>query len=134
TDKSIDRYFLSAIVESSQDSIITVDFDMKISSWNRAAEALYGYTAREAIGKPLTTLTRSEDLQMVTDYIEKVKNSKRVEIFETERVGKNKKQMTLEVMLSPFKDTNGKVVGVSTIARDLSERKVAERAKRDREL
>lgn len=75
------KYFLSAIVESSKDSIITVDFDGIITSWNKSAEALYGYPASEAIGNPLKMLLHSEDFKQIADNIERIKKSGKVKIL-----------------------------------------------------
>ena len=116
---------MAAIVESSQDSIITIDFDLNITSWNKAAEDLYGYPAKEAIGKLLTTLTLPKDLQEVLRNVERIRTSKTVERFETVRVKKGGEQVLLEIVLSPVKDNTGRVIGVSTIARDLTERERA---------
>lgn len=120
------RSFLAAIVESSQDSIMTVNFDGIITSWNKAAEDLYGYSAAQAIGKPLTMLTLPEDLARVLSDTDKIKHSQRVEIFDTIRVNKDGREMHLEVVMSPVKDASGRPIGVSTIARDITMRKLAE--------
>jgi PAS domain S-box-containing protein len=117
------KFFLASIVESSGDSIITINFDEKITSWNRAAEELYGYPAAEAIGKPLTMLTLPEDLMEVLSNINKIKHSETVEVFDTIRIHKDGQQINLEIVLSPVRDSAGKVIGVSTIARDITERK-----------
>ncbi|SDG58316.1 two-component system, chemotaxis family, CheB/CheR fusion protein [Dyadobacter soli] len=120
------RSFLAAIVESSQDSIMTVNFEGVITSWNKAAEDLYGYSAAQAVGKPLTMLTLPEDLARVLSDTDKIKHSQRVEIFDTIRVNKDGREMHLEVVMSPVKDGNGRPIGVSTIARDITMRKRAE--------
>ncbi len=133
-NRNIDKYFLASIVESSNDSIITINLDMEITSWNKAAEDLYGYTAAEAIGKHLTSLTLSKDFGKLLEKIEKLKISKEVEVFESERVGKDKGHLILEVVVSPVKNDLGDVVGVSTIARDLTARRVAEKALADKEV
>jgi PAS domain S-box-containing protein len=133
-NRNLDKYFLASIVESSHDSIITINLEMEITSWNKAAELLYGYTASEAIGKKLTTLTLSKDFAKLVEKIEKLKLSKKVEVFESERVGKDKEHLILEVVVSPVKNDEGQVVGVSTIARDLTARRVAEKALRDKEV
>jgi PAS domain S-box-containing protein len=131
---NLDKFFLASIVESSHDSIITIDLDMEITSWNKAAEALYGYPAHEAIGRKLTTLTLAKDFQKLLEKIEKIKESRQVEVFESERVGKDKAHMILEVVVSPVKDEDGVLVGLSTIARDLTARRVAEKAMHDKEV
>ncbi len=98
------KYLLASIVESSKDSIITANFEGIITSWNKAAESLYGYSAAEAVGKSLTMLTLPENLKEVFSNIDKIKHSRQVEIFETERVGKDGHHMVLEVTLSPVKN------------------------------
>jgi two-component system sensor histidine kinase UhpB len=133
-NENVDKYFLASIVESSNDSIITINLDLEITSWNRSAEALYGYTAEEAIGKRLTTLTLPKDFQQVLINIDKIKESKQVEVFESERVGKNKEHMILDIVISPVKDESGEIIGLSTVARDLTERRRAEKAGRDKEI
>lgn len=120
------KYFLASIVESSGDSIVTVDFDIVITSWNHAAEELYGYSAAEAIGKPLTMLTLPQDLQQVLGNVEKIRQSETVEIFDTVRVNKDGRELHLEIVLSPVKDDDGRVIGVSTIARDITARQEGE--------
>jgi PAS domain S-box-containing protein len=112
------KFFLAAIVESSRDSIVTVDFDGVITTWNKAAEQLYGYRADEAIGRELVQLTLPQDLSEVLGNIEKVKHSQKVEVFDSVRINKGGHEMHLEVSMSPVKDEQGRVVGVSTIARD----------------
>jgi PAS domain S-box-containing protein len=133
-DLNLDKYFLASIVESSHDSIITINLEMEITSWNRAAELLYGYTAEEAIGRLLTSLTLSKDFELLLEKIEKIKHSKQVEVFESERVGKDKAHMILEVVVSPVKDETGEIVGLSTIARDLTARRLAEKAMHDKDI
>jgi PAS domain S-box-containing protein len=114
------RFFLSSIVESSQDSIVTIDFNGTITSWNRAAEQLYGHSASEAIGQNLLTLTFPQNLAEVLRNVEQVKHSRKVEVFDSVRIHKEGQEMTLEVVMSPVKDDAGDVIGVSTIARDVT--------------
>jgi two-component system CheB/CheR fusion protein len=120
------HYFLASIVESSQDSVLTVNFDGIITSWNKAAEALYGYAAHESIGQPLTLLTLPQDLALVLSNAEKIKQSQQVETYETVRVNKDGREMNLEVVLSPVRNASGQVIGISTVARDITARKRAE--------
>ncbi|MCF0062838.1 PAS domain S-box protein [Dyadobacter chenwenxiniae] len=120
--------FLAAIVESSQDAIMTVNFEGVITSWNQAAHDLYGYPASDAIGQPLTMLTLPEDLDQLLKDTEKIKVYQKVEIFDSVRVNKDGREMILEVIMSPVKDTSGQVIGISTIARDVTIRKQAEDA------
>ncbi len=128
------KYFLASIVESSQDSIVTINFELVITSWNKSAEEVYGYTAEEAIGKPLTMLTLPEDLVQLMTNVDLIKQGKLVRVFETERFRKDRSRMLLEVVLSPVKNDDGEVVGVSTIARDLTVFREAENAIRERDI
>lgn len=128
------KYFLAAIVESSQDSIVTINFDMVITSWNRAAELVYGYTAAEAVGKPLSMLMLPRDLVQLMTNIDLIRQGKVVKVFETERVHKDRSRMILEIVLSPVKNDDGEIVGISTIARDLTAFKEAENAIRERDF
>ncbi len=115
--------FLALIVESTQDSIISINFERIITSWNKAAELLYGYSADEAIGKPLTMLTLPEDFNEVLTNIDEIKHSRKVKIFDTERKHSDGRHLFLEVVMSPINDEQGEVIGISTIARDMTERK-----------
>jgi two-component system sensor histidine kinase UhpB len=128
-----EKFFLASIVESSQDSIITINFDAIVTSWNKAAERLYGYNAGEAIGRNLTMLTLPADFNEILSNIDKIKHSRQVETFQTERVGKDKQPIILEVVMSPVKDDDGELIGVSTIARDVTERHRAARALHDKQ-
>jgi PAS domain S-box-containing protein len=128
------KFFLAAIVESSQDSIVTINFDMVITSWNRAAELVYGYTAAEAVGKPLSMLMLPRDLVQLMTNIELIRQGKVVKVFETERVHKDRSRMILEIVLSPVKNDDGEIVGISTIARDLTMFKEAENAIREKDV
>ena len=124
---NLEKFFLASIVESSNDSIITVNFDAIITTWNKAAERLYGYPASEAIGKSMMMLTLSEDFDEIRSNIDKMRNNRDVVMFQTERVSKEKDPLILEVVMSPVRDDSGRIVGVSTIARDTTERTRAER-------
>jgi len=125
--------FLALIVESTQDSIISINFERIITSWNKAAELLYGYSADEAIGKPLTMLTLPEDFNEVLTNIDEIKHSKKVKIFDTELKHSDGRHLFLEVVMSPINDEQGEVIGISTIARDMTERKRTAEKLLDRE-
>jgi PAS domain S-box-containing protein len=127
------KYHLAAIVESSQDSIVTINLDGVITSWNKAAEQLYGYPAAEAVGKSLTELTLPQNLLEVLANIEHVRNSQKVEIFDSVRLHKDSREIHLEVVMSPVKDETGEVIGVSTLARDVTERRRAVESLRESE-
>jgi len=123
------QYLLASIVESSQDSIVSIDLDRIITSWNQAAEELYGYPAKEAIGRPLHMVMLPEDIQDLIEKVNYIKHEITVPVYETIRVHKNGRQADLEIFLSPVRDEGGQVVGVSTIARDISIRKMQEKQK-----
>jgi PAS domain S-box-containing protein len=120
------KFLIAAIVESSEDSIISIDFERHITTWNKGAERLYGYPAEEALGKPLTMLTLPRDLEEVLTNIDKIRHGETVEPFETERRQKDGPNLYLAVVLSPVKDAAGRIIGVSTVARDITERRRAE--------
>lgn len=117
------RFFLASIIESLEDSVVSVDFNTIITSWNKSAERLYGYSAEEVIGKPLTMLTLPEDLQQVLANIERIRQGETVKVYETERIHKDGHHIFLSITLSPVKNDRGEIIGVSTIARDISRRK-----------
>jgi len=116
-----EKFFLAAVVDSSKDSIVTIDFDGLITSWNKAAEHLYGYPAKEAIGSNLAMVVLPEDIRQLLINIDRIKDSESVELYDTIRIHKGGELMNLEIMLSPVKDDHH-VIGVSTIARNITER------------
>ena len=119
---------LAAIVESSDDAIIGKDLNGIITSWNKSAVRVFGYTPAEIIGKSIRTLIPPE-LQGEEDYIlGQVRRGERVEHFETERLAKSGKRLMVSVTVSPIKDSRGKVIGVSKIARDVTQRRQIELA------
>jgi two-component system, chemotaxis family, CheB/CheR fusion protein len=117
---------LAAIVESSQDAIISHAFDGAITSWNAGAEAIFGYTAVEAIGKPFSTLIPENQKDEVPQILDKLKRGERIDHFEIDRIRKDGKKIDVSLAVSPVKDTRGKVIAASTIARQFTERKAAE--------
>ena len=127
-ERENERYFWASIVDSCQDSIVSIDFDNVITSWNKAAENLYGYPAQEAIEKNLSLVVLPRDIAELFKNVDMIKNDGVVEIYETVRLHKAGHLMDLEVMLSPVKDSNKRVIGVSTIARNITERRRAEEA------
>lgn len=117
---------LAAIVESSQDAIIGHAFDGTITSWNSGAEAIFGYTAAEAIGKPFSTLIPENQKDEVPQLLDKLKRGERVEHFEIDRIRKDGQTIDVSLAVSPIKDARGKMIAASTIARQFTERKAAE--------
>jgi two-component system CheB/CheR fusion protein len=117
---------LAAIVEFSQDAIIGHAFDGAITSWNSGAEAIFGYTATEAIGKPFSTLIPENQKDDVPQLLDKLKRGERVDHFEIDRIRKDGQKIDVSLAISPIKDARGKMIAASTIARQFTERKAAE--------
>ncbi len=125
--------YLGAIVESSDDAIISKTLEGVITSWNDGAERLFGYSAEEAIGQPITMLIPPERLEEEPKIIERLRRGERVDHFETKRRRKDGTLLDISLTISPVKDEQGRVVGASKVARDISERKQAEQALRESE-
>ncbi len=119
---------LSAIVDSSDDAIISKDLNGIITSWNKSAERLFDYTADEAIGRPITMLIPPDRLDEEPKILEHLKRGERVDHFETIRVRKDGSPLNISLTISPVKGADGRVVGASKVARDITERKRAEEA------
>src|SRR5262245_43347935 len=118
--------WLAAIVESSDDAMISKTLDGIIASWNPGAERLFGYTAEEAVGKPVTILippVRHNEEQMI---LEQIRHGERIEHYKTVRQRKDGSAIVVSLTISPVKNTDGKIVGASKIARDITERQHAE--------
>jgi PAS domain S-box-containing protein len=124
---------LAAIVDSSDDAIISKNFDGIITSWNKSAERIFGYTAEEAIGKPITLLIPPECWGEEEEIIARLRRGERVDHFETTRMRKDGSTLDVSLTISPVRDAKGQVVGASKVARDITERKLAERALRNSE-
>jgi len=121
------RLRLAALVESSDDAIITKTLEGIITSWNNAAETMYGYTAGEAIGKPVTILIPADRLNEEPAIIERLKKGEKIDHYETVRQRKNGTLIDISLTVSPIKNANGKIIGASKIARDITDRKRTER-------
>ncbi len=120
------RALLAAIVESSQDAIIGHDLDGVVTSWNAGAEALYGFTADEAIGRILSTLLRDSLLGDWPDMRERLSNGEQIASFERSGTDKDGRAIDVAITLSPVRQAGGRIVGASLVARDVGERKAAE--------
>jgi PAS domain S-box-containing protein len=118
--------FAASIVESSDDAIVGMTLDGMITSWNAGAERLYGYTAREVIGRWPIGITLPEDEQ--PKILKRVGRGERVDHYETLGVRKNGRRINVSVTVSPILDAEGTIVGASSIARDITHRKEAEAA------
>ena len=124
------RLALATIVESSDDAIASGTLDGMIVSWNAGAQHLYGYTAAEVIGKSIAILLPPELPDEENKIQEMLRAGGRIEHFETVRVTKTGKRINVSLTISPIKDSSGKTVGISGIARDITERKKTEEALR----
>jgi PAS domain S-box-containing protein len=118
---------LATIVETSDDAIISKTLDGTIQTWNSGAERIFGYTAKEAIGQPITILIPDERLDEETFIQERMKRGERVDHFETVRLTKDGRPIDVSVAVSPLKDEEGQVVGASKVLRDITVRKKAEK-------
>ncbi len=122
--------FLAAIVESSHAAIIGKTLDGVITSWNGGAERIYGYSPAEAVGRPIEMLVPDDRRGETEGLLARVRAGERVEAYETWRVRKNSAQVLMALTISPIRNDQGVVVGASTIAHDISERKRVEEALR----
>ncbi len=117
---------LASIVESSDDAIISKSLDGIIQTWNAAAERLFGYTTNEAVGRHISLVIPPDRIAEEDHIIATLRAGTRIDHFETERVRKNGQRILVSLTVSPIKDDEGHVVGASKIARDISDRKLAE--------
>ena len=118
----------AAVIESSDDAIASGTLDGIIVSWNTGAQKLYGYTEAEAVGKPITLILPPELRNEEKKILETVQAGGRIEQFETVRVSKTGKRINVSLSVFPIKDSSGRIAGISGMARDITERKVAEEA------
>jgi len=118
---------LAAIVESSMDAIVSKDMNGIITSWNEAAVNLFGYTAAEAIGRPVTMLIPADRLSEETAIMARLRKGERTPTYETVRLRKDGTQVPVSLTVSPIRDGSGRIVGASKIARDVSSYKESER-------
>lgn len=117
------RFRLAAIVESSDDAIISKNLDGIIVSWNRGAEHIFGYTTAEAVGQPILIIVPPDFVEEEKTLLQKTRTGGRIEHYETVRLTKQGKKINVSLTMSPVKDVTDKIVGVSKIAHDITERK-----------
>jgi PAS domain S-box-containing protein len=130
-DKAIG--LLAAIVDSSDDAIVSKTLEGIITSWNVGAERLFGYTPSEAVGQHISLIIPVNRRHEETLIIERIKKGERLEHFDTVRVRKDQTPLDISLTVSPVRDASGKIIGASKIARDITERKRIERELRDSE-
>ena len=117
--------FLASIVQSSDDAIVSKNLDGIITSWNKGAERVFGYTAEEAVGQPITIVIPQDRQDEERTILTRVRRGERIEHFETVRQRKHGSLIWVSLTISPIKNAEGKIVGASKIARDITEQKRA---------
>jgi two-component system, cell cycle sensor histidine kinase and response regulator CckA len=120
------RARLASIIDSSEDAIIGKDLDGIITSWNKGAETIYGYRAKEVIGRNISLLAPPERPDEIPDILGKIRRGEGIEHFESVRMAKDGGRLSVFISVSPLRDTAGNVVGASAIARDITAQKRAE--------
>jgi PAS domain S-box-containing protein len=124
-----DRFFTelaAAVIDSSSDAIITKNLDGTITSWNHSAEQLFGYSAQETIGHPVTMLFPPDHINEEPEIIRRIKNGERLEHYETIRRRKDGTLIPISLTVSPIRNHNGEIIGASKIARNISSQKAYE--------
>jgi PAS domain S-box-containing protein len=124
---------LAAVVESSDDAIVGKTLDGIITSWNNGAERILGYRAEEMVGQSITQIIPPDRAEDLTAILSAIRRGERVDHFETERIRKDGRRIHVSLTVSPIRDAAGRIIGASKIARDVTERKMAE-AERERLL
>jgi PAS domain S-box-containing protein len=125
---------LAAIVDNSDDAIIGKDLNSIVTSWNQGAERIFGYAAQEMIGISIKRIIPQDRQSEEDEILARLKGGNRVDHFETIRVTKDGREIHVSLTISPIKDSSGKIIGASKIARDITGRKLAEAALREAQL
>ncbi len=128
-----ERARLASIVESSDDAILSKTLDGIITSWNKGAERLFGYSAGEIVGRPATLLTSPDRPNEEPEILAKIARGEHIHHYETVRVTKDGRAVNVSLTISPLRDALGQITGASSIARDITRRKAAEAKLRERE-
>ena len=124
---------VAAIVGFSDDAILSKTIDGVITHWNTGAERLYGYAAEEAIGQPVSLIMPPELPDELSKVLAQIRQGKRVDHYETVRMRKDGRRIEVSVTVSPVRDRAGRIVGASSIARDITERREVEAARREQD-
>jgi PAS domain S-box-containing protein len=122
---------LAAIVESSDDAIISKDLDGIIRSWNRGAERIFGYTEQEILGKHISTLAAPDRVDEIPTILGRLRRGERINHYETKRRTKDGRILTVSLTVSPIRDSSGTIIGASKVARDITERELQQHALRE---
>ncbi len=125
------RQMLAAIIESSNDAIASKDLNGIITSWNRAAEELFGYNAEEMIGRSVTMLIPADRQEEETEILSRIRRGEKIDHYETVRQRKDGTLIDISLNVSPVRNARGRIVGASKVARDISSRKQTERMIRE---
>jgi PAS domain S-box-containing protein len=127
------RAHLAAIVQDSQDAIISMTLEGVVTSWNGAALRLYGYTPAEMVGRPITQIIPPDRRDEEAGILRRLARGERIESYETSRLTKDRRSVEVSLTLSPLRDSHGRITGVSKIARDITAQKAEERRRRETE-
>src|SRR5947209_4882410 len=122
----IAKFWLAAIIESAEDAIVSKTLQGIITSWNKGAERLFGYKAEEIIGKPVNLLIPEDHPDEEPGILARIRSGERIDHYETVRVRKDGSLINISLTVSPIRDADGKIIGASKIARDITERKRAD--------
>ena len=120
-----------SIVESSEDAIVALTLDGIVVSWDRGAQKIYGYQSKEVIGKPLSVLLLSDRPEDILKILEKIKSGERVDHYETTRLRKDGQIVHVSLTVSPIRNTSSRIIGASSVIRDITKRKETENALRE---
>lgn len=122
----VDRLFLASIVESSSDAVLTKNLDGIILSWNQGAERIYGYSAEEIIGNPVSLLTPQYKKDEIPQILQRLRKGERIETYETQRMRKDGTIIDVSLTVSPVTDDQNRIIAASAIARDITDKKKTE--------
>src|SRR5438477_1316225 len=122
----LSQQHLAAIVQDADDAIISKDIESIVTSWNPAAERIFGYTAAEMIGQPILRIIPPDLASEETDFINRIRKGERVEHHETRRMRKDGSIIHVSLTVSPIRDASGEIIGASKIARNITEKKMLE--------